>query len=278
MWSRVSKLKRRRGPRFARAALALVLLCALSVQAPAARLSAETLALYALPELRKGNVATVTDGATLVLDDGTGVRLSGIEPILETPGGNSRWEDAARMLLESLVVGHGISLRGPATPPDRYGRITAQLIRDDGLWIEGALLAAGAVRVEPPTNGLARFMLRHESLARRRHIGLWQSPLYEVENPAGLDRDSGRFILVEADVRSVEERSGVIWLDLGNNAAARLDRPARRFFMAAGLDPSSLTGRHLRLRGWVHWQGRPVLDLADPDSVEIVARPRSRRK
>jgi endonuclease YncB( thermonuclease family) len=278
MWSKVSRLKRRRRLRVIQAAIGLVLLCGLPIPAPAARLSAENAALYALPELRRGTVATVTDGATLMLDDGTGVRLGGIEPVLAAPGGNSRWEDAARMLLDSLATGHGVSLRGTAAPPDRYGRITAQLIRDDGLWIEGALLAAGAVRVEPPTNGLARFMLRRESLARRRHFGLWQSPLYQVEAPAGLDRDSGRFILVEADVRSVEERSGVIWLDLGNNAAARLDRPARRLFAAASLDPSSLTGRRLRLRGWVHWQGRPVLELTDPDSVEILARSRSRRK
>jgi micrococcal nuclease len=277
MWSKASKLRLDRGIRLS-SIPGLILLFVAATPALAARLSAETAALFALPELRRGTVARVTDGATLVLEDGTGVRLAGVEPVLAAPGGNPHWEDAARMLLETLAAGHGVSLRGTAAPPDRYGRMTAHLIRDDGVWIEGALLAAGAVRVEPPADGLAPFMLRKESLARHRNLGLWQSPLYAVRAPADLNRDSGSFVVVEGDARSVEERSGTIWLDLGSNVAARLDRPARRLFAAAGLDPLSLTGRHLRLRGWVRWQGRPMLDLADPESVEILPSPRRRRK
>jgi micrococcal nuclease len=72
----------------------------------------------------------------------------------------------------------------------------------------------------------------------------------------------------------------VVWLDLGSNAAARIDRPARHLFEAAGLDPSSLAGKKLRLRGWVRWQGRPVLELTEPAAVEILGsrrrHPRSR--
>jgi micrococcal nuclease len=277
MWSKASKLRLDRGIH-RRLIFGLVLLFVSASPAWAVRPNAEAAALRALPELHHGTVARVPDGVTLVLDDSTGVRLGGLEPVLAASGGNPHWEDAARTLLETLTAGHGVSLRGTAAPPDRYGRMIGHLIRDDGVWIEGALLAAGVVRVEPPADGLAPFMLRREALARRRNLGLWQSPLYAVRAPADLNRDSGSFALVEADVRSVEERSGTIWLDLGGNAAARLDRPARHRFAAAGLDPLSLTGRHLRLRGWIRWQGRPVLDLNDPESVETLPSPRPRHK
>jgi len=245
----------------------------LTAPALAARRDADTAALWALPELRSGSVASVTDGATLVLADGTGVRLAGIEPVLAAPGGATRWEDAARDLLESLVAGHDVGLRGAAPAPDRYGRVRAQLVRDDGLWLEGALLEAGAVRVEPPAPVLAGPMLAREAQARLRHLGIWQSPLYAVRRPDELGRDSGSFVVVETRIESAGERSGIVWLELGSGAAARLDRPARHLFETAGLDPLSLSGQNLRLRGWIRWQGRPVLDLAYPEAVETIRPP-----
>jgi endonuclease YncB( thermonuclease family) len=264
--------------RLAKTLLATALLLTASAPAPAARPGVGTGSLFTLPELGHGIVARVADGASLVLNDGTGLRLAGIEPPLAAPGGNPQWEDAARNLLDSLVAGHGVTLRGIEAVPDRYGRLTVQLIRDDGVWIEGALVDAGAVRVQPPAPGLLAPLLEREARAREGHLGLWQSPLYAVRTPDQLDRDGGSFVLVEALIARVEERSGVVWLDLGGNAAARLDRPARHLFAAAGLDPASLTGQHLRLRGWVRWQGRPILDLAGPDSVETLRTPGRRRK
>jgi|SRR5580658_1346014 micrococcal nuclease len=254
--------------------LGLAFFCGAAAPVAAAERGAETVVLYGLPELCRGTVASVDDGATLILSDGTGVRLAGIEPILAQPNGSTRWEESARSLLETLVLGRTVSLRGPPAPADRYGRVTGQLIRDDGLWIEGALLAAGASRVQPPAPGLAAALLWYETGARRRRLGLWRSPLYAVRTPDQLARDSGSFVVIDTRVAHAELRNGVVWLDLGSNAAARLDRPARHLFAAAGLDPLTLAGAHLRLRGWIRWQGRPVLDLAYPEAVELLARHR----
>ena len=228
----------------------------------------DMLALFSLPELGRGMVASVADGATLVLADGTGVRLAGIEPPLAAPGAQSRWEDAARTQLEALVAGHSVTLRAAPAAPDRYGRVTAQLVRDDGLWLEGVLVAAGAVRVQPPAPGLSAALLRREARARQLHLGLWQAPFYAVRHAAELDHASGRYVIVEARILRVDERNGVVVLDLDGQAEARLDRPARRLFAQAGLDPADFAGKQLRLRGWVRWQGRPVLDLTSPEAVE----------
>jgi endonuclease YncB( thermonuclease family) len=238
--------------------------------AGAAGRSPEAKLLDALPQLARGPVASVPDGATLVLRDGTAVRLAGIEPVLAAPGRSTRWEDAARAVLSLLVEGHEVSIRGIKAEQDRYGRLAAQVVRDDGLWLEGELVSAGAARVEPPAPGLARWLLKHETYARRRSLGIWQSPLYQVRAPDELDRQSGSFTLVAAEIGAVEERSGTIWLDLGAGTAARIDRPAKRLFREAGLDPADLAGRKLLLRGWVRWQGRPVLDLTDPDAVQFL--------
>ena len=74
--------------------------------------------------------------------------------------------------------------------------------------------------------------------------------------------------IVEARVGRVENRHGVLWLELGDDAAARLDRPAHQLFTAARRDPTAFAGQSLRLRGWVRWQGHPVLELTAPEAVE----------
>jgi endonuclease YncB( thermonuclease family) len=245
--------------------------------APAAPRDVAAAALAALPKTEGGTVTQILDGATLVLESGLNVRLAGIEPVLAAPGGTTRWEDAARMALQSLVAGHRVDLRGAATAPDRYGRVVADLVRDDGVWIEAALLDAGAARVQAPTPALAASMLRHEARARRRHLGLWQSSFYAIRAPAQLGHDSGGFVVVEARIGTVVDRHGVIWLDLGDGAAARIDRPARHVFETTGRDPLKLTGKTLRLRGWVHWQGRPILEVAAPTDIETAHTRRRRR-
>ena len=257
-------------PRIALLILSLALL--LTTPAAARRHDADV-ALDALPEGRRGSVAQIADGATLVLTDGTTVRLAGIEPVLATPGSNPHWEEAARAALASLVEGLDVVLRGASDTLDRYGRMTAQLVRDDGVWIEAALVEAGAVRVQPPLPpDLAAPLLRREASARRRHLGLWQAPLYAVRTPHELTHEGGSYVIVEASIERVEDRHGILWLALGDEAEARLDRPARQLFAVAGLDPASFAGQKLRLRGWVRWQGRPVLELTTPDAVELPKR------
>ncbi len=228
-------------------------------------------ALTALPEARRGVVAEIQDGATLQLEDGTGIRLAGIEPVLAAPGGNPHWEEAARRLLTSLVKGRVVALRGAEAAPDRYDRQIGELVREDGLWLEAALVEAGAVRVQPPLPpDLATALLAHEAEARRKRLGLWQSPLYAVRTAGQLEHEGGSYMIVEARVERVENRHGVFWLDLGDDVAARLDRPARLLFTGAKRDPMTFAGQSLRLRGWVRWQGHPILELTAPEAVETL--------
>ena len=249
----------------------------LSLLAPGAAFAqSEPDMLNALPALETASVAKVLDGGTLTLDDGKIVRLAGIEvplPPLGEPD-DWPWSEAARRALAALAEGRKVTVRGASDKLDRYGRITAELVRDDGLWLEGELVATGAVRVapSPETASLAPALLEREAAARRQRRGLWQARLYAVRRPALLEHESGSFQLVETVVRSAEDRHGIIWLDLGG-AAARIDRPARQRFRAAGLDPLTLAGKPVRLRGWIEWQGRAVLALAQPEAVELLNDP-----
>src|SRR5215472_575503 len=105
--------------------------------AAAALLLAFALPLRAAPV----EVATIVDGTTLTLADGRAVRLTAIlapDPPLGWKGGAWRLAEAARTALSNLALGHGIELRGGEI--DRYGRVVAQVYREDGLWLQGEML------------------------------------------------------------------------------------------------------------------------------------------
>ncbi|HEY0834633.1 MAG TPA: thermonuclease family protein, partial [Azospirillum sp.] len=90
-------------------------------------------------------VASVLDGDTLTLDDGRTVRLAGIEAAKPPPGREEerRWPlaEGATGALSELALGRAVDLHAAA--PDRYGRVLALLRRDDGVWLQDALLRRG---------------------------------------------------------------------------------------------------------------------------------------
>jgi micrococcal nuclease len=256
------------------ALLGWLVLAQVAMPAEAARRDPATAKLAGMPVIETAIVQTARDGNILVLADGREVRLAGIEPPLPPLGHapDAPWQplEAAQEALTALAQGQTVSVLGTTGIPDRYGRVAAQVVRQDGVWLEGALLAQGAARVQttPENPDLATAMLKREANARKRRLGLWQSRFYAVRTPQTLEHDGGSFQIVEATVVTAEDRHGIVWLDLGHGTTARLDRQARARFKAAGLDPVTLAGKRLRLRGWIQWQGRPVLELTHPEAVE----------
>ena len=77
----------------------------------------------------------------------------------------------------------GSAWRSGDTPRDRYGRLRGHLVRrDDGTWIQGALLAAGLARVHSLVDDRAAVtaMLAIEHRARSARLGIWSRPHYRV--------------------------------------------------------------------------------------------------
>jgi hypothetical protein len=60
-------------------------------------------------------------------------------------------------------------------------------------------------------------------------------------------------------VISVRESGGVLYVNFG-----------RRWTVTAGVDPKSLAGRHIEVRGWVEQRGGPAIEAARPEQIEIV--------
>jgi len=204
----------------------------------------------------RGTFSPVIDGRTFVLNDGREVRLAAIEvpalPLPQEPGA------AAAGAAAVSIVRDGVE-----------GSVQANLI-DLGL-------ARVAARVG--NRGCAAELLARENAARSAKLGLWAGSYYDLldaDNPAAVLAARGRFALVEGRVVSVRESGATIYVNFGwrwteDFTVTILKRNARNF-AAAGLDPKSLAGRRVRVRGWIEERGGPWIEAARPEQIEITDR------
>ena len=235
-------------------------------------------AAHAAPPDEPGRVAAIVDGDTLRLVDGRRVRLVGIDAPRAPLGlaRNTAWrqEEAARAALTELAQGRAVALRYGGAPLDRYGRALAQVYRDDGLWLQGEMLVRGLARVHSfaDNRALVPEMLALEDAARKARRGLWRDPFYAVRRPEEAGRYIDSFQLVEGVIVEAAKVKGQVFLNFSPDwhtaFTAHVPRDALPLFKAGGVDPLALKGARVRLRGWLRYDRRPLIDVTHPEQIE----------
>jgi endonuclease YncB( thermonuclease family) len=259
-------------------------------------------------EIGRGSVGRVVDGRSFVLDDGREVRLAGIEtPLLSAqdagakvtgakdtaaPGGGV----AARDALAALLTGAPVILRRAEFASDRYGRLFAyvDIARSASpRSAQAELLAQGFAQVSDfvGDRNCAAELLRREQAARGAKLGLWADPYYDplpADRPADILGRRGRFALVEGDVVSVHGSGATIYVNFGrrwsDEFAVTIRKRNERKFAAAGVDVNGLSGRRVRVRGFIEARGgfagspwrAPWIEAARPEQIETVDRNETR--
>ena len=234
--------------------------------------------------LEPGPTATVVeviDGDTVVLDDGSQVRLVGIQAPKLALGRAGFVEQPfaldAKNALEDLALGQPVTLAFGGTRQDRHGRWLAHLYRDDGLWFQGELLGMGYARVYSfdDNRALAADMLALETAARDAERGIWALPFYRLRDaqwPGGVPLDS--FELIEGIVVDTAEVDGRIFINFGEDyktdVTATVSRQDARRFDAENIDLLALAGHTIRVRGWVTWRNGPSIKVSHPEQIEML--------
>ena len=223
---------------------------------------------------------SVVDGDTLVLDDGRQVRLVGIQaPKLPLGRRNFKtWPlaDDAKSVLERLSLGKRLKLSYGGERIDRYGRALAHLHDAAGVWIQGALLQQGMARVYSfaDNRAVVAEMLARERAARHERLGIWDHRFYAIRTPQSVRRDIGSFQVVEGRVAKVAAVRKNTYLNFGANwredFTVTLTGRARRLFLKAGLDPGTLEGKLVRVRGWVKSRNGPMINASHPEQIEVL--------
>lgn len=238
-----------------------------SLPAHGARCPAERIDLEA-------RVDHVFDGDTVRLADDSRVRFIGIntpehghDGAPDEPFARDATE-ALRALMEAH--GHRIGLRFGAERRDRYGRLLAHAYLPDGRSIERLLLERGlGLHVTVPPNVRNREChAAAEQAARQAGRGVWTHPYYRGINPNELPVDASGFRVLRGAVHRVGESRDAWWLEL-DGLTLRLAKDDLAYF--GDLDPQSLHGQRLRVRGWVYRvRGEARMNLRHPDAVEYL--------
>ncbi len=232
--------------------------------------------------LMRGNTSPaieIVDGDTLVLENGTEVRLVGIQAPKLPLGraGFKAWPlaEEAKQALASLALGQTLTLYYGGRRTDRYGRALAHLLRPDGLWLQGELLAAGMARVYSfrDNRRLIDEMLAHERRARAARRGIWAHPYYAVRTPEAAAEHIGSFQLVEGLVvdSAIVRRRGYVnfGADWKSDFTISIAPGNRKLFGPEGEEILALKGRIVRVRGWIKSFNGAMIEATHPEQIEV---------
>jgi micrococcal nuclease len=235
----------------------------------------------------EATVSRVVDGDTVVLetpiDGAKQVRLVGLQAP-KLPLGRKNfpvWPLAAKSkrALEELTLGRTVRLFFGGAQKDRHGRLLAHLQTSDGVWVQGKMLERGMARVYsfPDNRAAVADMLTLERTARKAGRGIWGHPFYGVRDATDTKittRLAGTFQLVMGRVAKAVRVKSRIYLNFGENwrddFTITLETPARRMFDKSGVDPLSLQGKNVRVRGWLKKYNGPMIELSHPEQIEVI--------
>ena len=229
-------------------------------------------------------VTEVIDGDTVVLDDGTEVRIVGTQAPKLPLGrpGYPTWPLApeAKAKMEELTLRRRVGLGFGGNEWDRNGRRLAHLWRDDGLWVQGTMIETGFARVYgfADNRALLPELLALERKARAASRGIWGNAYYDLLQTSEAERDADdlvdTFQLVEGRVAEAALVRDRAYLNFGSDwhedFTAVLQPETVDLFLAEGIDPAVFEGRRVRIRGWIELYNGPMIEVTYPEQIEVL--------
>jgi hypothetical protein len=142
--------------------------------------------------------------------------------------------------------------------------------------MQSELLARGLARVmiAPDRTECATELFAVEAKARAAKAGIWSNPVYAVRSPDNLKNDTGTFQIVQGKVLNASLKNGRAYINFGtdwkNDFTVTVEPEDMKNFRATGVDPRDYVGQTIRVRGLVQWLNGPEIEVANPQSVEVV--------
>jgi endonuclease YncB( thermonuclease family) len=275
------KIRAREGLQFALLSLGLV------APSPGDRLHAED---RTCPDDggMSAQVMSVNEHLELALDDGTKLKIAGVDPPRPTPTGPD-FDARARDQLAQWLVGQEIGFRQLEPGRDRWGRIvafvyapapkTAGTPSGKRLAVGEALIDVGLARYEPSaaSHPCRTALITAEASARAARVGLWADPYYAVIAAADFEsfaERAGSSVIAEGRVSGVGGHRPRITLYLGPRKGLDLSVTIlprnNKEFEAAYSNLARLTGETIRVRGLLDMRFGPQIEISDTDAVEVI--------
>lgn len=219
-------------------------------------------------------VEKVIDGDTIVLGNAGKVRLLGINTpeVAHRDRQGEAYGDEARARLKQLLEGKRVTLTFDQQRRDRFDRLLAYVMREDGTPVNELLLREGLARalfLQPNMQQLEHYFAI-EAEAQQTGQGIWSLKEYQVRPASQADSCIKRFCRLRGRVKSVENSRHYTYLLLSGGLKMALHHDQHAMFQAAGIETDRLEGQQVTVRGWIGQRDHsPYLRLQHPKQIKI---------
>jgi endonuclease YncB( thermonuclease family) len=220
-------------------------------------------------------VSQIIDGDTFILDDGTTIRLLGIDTP-EMQHHNQTEEPYARASQEQLLYwlkqqDYEVHLEFDQQRTDRYRRTLAYAYLKDGTDLGERLLQEGLATqlILPPNVSHVDRYAKAETAARRAGKNIWKDNLRVITTDQ-IDAAGKGYRAIQGTVTTYNQTRHVIWLSLDNKLTVKLTREdARTYFSADMLNRLKNAG--IEVRGELYrYRGQWRLKLHHPAQLRFL--------
>ncbi|WP_417456246.1 thermonuclease family protein [Kordiimonas sp.] len=255
-------------------------LAILILAAPAALAEDLSLDTSGLQDCGTTTAAETLGGARFKTPEGLTVKLALVKaPEFWEPSSEyTSWPHAveAKKHLMEVLRDQTVTLYCEGQKTNRLGELVAHAVMPDGSWLQHNLVRDGHVFVFPsPTRRRGLDKLYDAELeARAGKKGLWIFKNLQPVAATGNSVKAGWFQIVEGVVVDAAKVRDTIFLNFGDDWRTdfTVEIPAltTRYFDRIGLDPLSLEGQHIEVRGWIDFKSGPRLLLQGPGQIRII--------
>ena len=220
------------------------------------------------------NAKTAVDGTTFIDQKANIYALAGLDvPDALVPDAQKRLAELTDKKNCTLFT----TLKADKGRTNRMGQTLGQYeCGNDNIWLQADLLMKGFARVRttPENPELATQMLKIEDIARGKKSGLWDKAEYAVLTPESAGQHLNGFEIVAGTVYAVAQTKDMIYLnfarDWKTDFTIGIPNKLRRDFSMAHINPQSLRGQDVRVRGWLRDYNGPFIELDHIQQLEIL--------
>lgn len=192
-------------------------------------------------------------------------------------------EKAIGKMIVSFFDRPKIQVVKPKLRADRYGRIAIYLYSNAELrhLLQLELVVSGLALVRPDDFGknyLSCFaeLSRAEKKAENNQAGIWydKNMVIMPSNDRNWPAKTDAYRIVEGVVLSVGQTGSRFYLNFGRDWQSDFTvivakRIAKRFNRTVG-GMESLAGKKIRIRGWMHSDRGPMIEVYHPGQIELI--------
>lgn len=237
-----------------------------------------------IKQTKTGYIDQIIDPLTLLLKDGTIIRLASID----IPANKNKNENDLNIVsyLRTLLPPNTKVLvyqtrQAKSGRVNRMNHQLAQIVTEkDNIWIQGSLLSNGFARIytAPNHDELLDKMIEAENKAISDKNNIWaDSSIYKILTPLETPNNLGNFAVIDGTIQKVASIRNNIYLNFGKDwktdFTVMIPPMIRKDFARQNIDLLSLANQPVRVRGWLREYNGAFIELEDIAHLQILDNP-----